>query len=134
MSSFKSDYIFGIEKEREVFDIIKKFFNDPEIKKADSKYAKHDFVGSNLYELKSRNCSFSKFPTTLLPKSKVIDDKNNQIYLFNFTDGLYYIRYAKDIFDKMDCKMFKRIQRTDYYDKPQLYYHIPTDLLTKIIV
>jgi hypothetical protein len=126
--------MFGKGKEDEVFDIVKKYFNDPEIKKSVKRYDTYDFVGSNMYELKSRKCSIGQYNTTLLPKSKVIEDKNNQIYLFYFTDGLYYLKYDKDVFSKIECKMYKRFQRGAYIDKEQLYYYIPTDLLTKIEV
>ncbi len=133
MASFKSDYIFGKKKEVEVLDKIKTFFNDENVKASSNLYSKYDFIGSNLYELKSRNCSYNTYPTTLLPKNKVCD-KDNQIFLFNFTDGLYYIKYDKDTFNNViDCCNFKRHKRIDYNDKEQLYYHIPINMLLPII-
>lgn len=133
MSSYKRDYIFGKGKETEVYDKIKVFFKDDDVKPTQHRYDKYDFVGKNMYELKSRNNKYRDFKTTLLPKNKVVDDKVNQVFLFNFTDGLYYIRYDKDTFDnKIECNYFRRRPRVDYNDKEELYYHIPIELLQLI--
>jgi hypothetical protein len=131
--SFKVDYAFGTQKEIEVLDKIRVFFKDDTIKASSYKYSKHDFIGTSIYELKSRNCSTKAFNTTLLPKTKVIPDKENQVFLFNFTDGLYYINYNKNLFENViECSNFKRHKRIDYNDKEQLYYHIPIDMLSRI--
>ena len=130
--TFKTDYEFGKSKELSILNTIKEYFNDPDIKQSSNTYERYDFIGNNIYELKSRNCNYSTYPTTLLPKSKIIKTDKPQIFLFNFTDGLYYIKYEPSIFDTIDCKMFKRNTRSDYNDIPQPYYHIPIRILQKI--
>lgn len=132
MRSFRQDYVFGKGKEDELLPTISAFFKDT-IQKATSRFSKYDFIGQNgtTYELKSRTCDVSKFPTTLFPKSKV-GTNDNQIFLFNFTNGLYYIKYDPDIFDTIKTTLFKRQARVDFNDKPQYYYEIPVELLKKV--
>lgn len=128
--SFKKDYSFGKEKEDEILKILKIKFND-KIIPSDNKFERYDFKDdSYYYELKSRNNKYLDYPTTIIEKGKIISD--NIIFLFNFTDGLYYIRYSKSKFDKFECKEFVRHKRYDYNDKPKLYYFIPINKLKKI--
>jgi hypothetical protein len=131
MASFAKDYVFGKEKEIEILEKLKIKFND-NIVQIEDRYSKFDFKGDKYYyELKSRNNTYNKFPSTIIPKSKIVCD--NIIFLFNFTDGLYYIRYSAKKFSAFECRPFKRIQRTDYNDIEQLYYFIPIEKLKKII-
>jgi hypothetical protein len=130
MNSFKKDYVFGKAQEDEVLLKIQNKFND-NIVKSSSKFEKYDYKGDKYYyELKSRNNKYNAYPTTLIDISKVVGD--NMIFLFNFTDGLYYIKYDKTLFDTFECKEFVRHKRYDFIDKPKPYYYIPIDKLTKI--
>lgn len=130
MSSYKKDYLFGKEKEDEVLNLIKKRFNE-NIIKSSYRYEKYDYKDDNYYyELKSRNNKYSDYPTTLIEKAKIFTD--NIIFLFNFTDGLYYIRYSEKKFSKFECKEFCRHKRFDYNDKPRPYYYIPIEKLKKV--
>ena len=128
--SFKKDYVFGINQESIVLEKVNKQFND-NIIKAKNKFEKYDFKGDKyFYELKSRNNKYDTYPTTLIDISKVVND--DMIFLFNFTDGLYYIKYDKTLFDTFECKEFVRHKRYDYVDKPKPYYYIPINKLQKI--
>lgn len=130
--SFKNDYAFGKEKEKEILNIINKKFND-NIKLVDEPYCKFDFEGDKyIYELKSRNCKYLSYPTTLLPFNKVIVNSKKSIFLFNFMDGLYYIRFREKIFKTFTVQSFCRKKRNDFNDKVQLYYYIPIEALKKI--
>jgi hypothetical protein len=132
MSSYKNDYLFGKQKEDEVLNIIRKVFNN-EIVKSEKRYERYDYKDDEYYyELKSRNNSYNAYPTTLIEKAKVFS--NNLIFLFNFTDGLYYIKYDKKVFDKFECKQYLRHKRCDYVDIPKQYYFIPIEALTKVEV
>jgi hypothetical protein len=130
--NFNKDYLFGITQENSVSNKIELYFND--ILTPTSRYCKYDFKGSKyLYELKSRNNKYSQFPTTLIAKDKVLDNPElPQVFIFNFTDGLYYIKYDKIVFDGFDCLDFKRRARDDKVDIEKLYYYIPIINLTKI--
>jgi hypothetical protein len=128
--SFVKDYRFGICKEFEILPVISKYFKS-NIVRSNEKYNKYDFYDStNKYELKSRNNEYNKYPTTLIAVDKVIND--SLIFLFNFTDGLYYIKYESHIFDTFEKKPFVRNQRTDYNDIKKDYFFIPIEKLTKI--
>lgn len=130
--SFQKDYEFGTMNEDRVLDILnEKFGVDGEIRKVHNKYCAYDFIGNHYcYELKSRNIKKDDFDTTLLPKSKCCRD--NLIFLFDFTDGLYYIQYDPTLFSKFETKPFKRNPRTGYIDREKDYIYIPTEHLTKI--
>jgi hypothetical protein len=131
MRTFKEDYELGIKSEDVVLEKIKNYFSDDTIKKSESRVSRYDYKSeTSLYELKTRTNACKKFPTTLLPKNKVFGD--NHIFLFQFTDGLYFLRYSRELFDTFECKPFRRIQRADYNDKEALYYYIPVDSLTHI--
>lgn len=130
MNSYKKDYEFGKKKEDELFDIINKHFND-NLVRSTKRYDKYDFKGDKFYyELKSRNNNYNKYPTTLIDKDKIFSD--NHIFLFNYLDGLYYIKYDKEEFDKFECKDFVRFKRYGCKDIEKPYFYIPINKLTKI--
>lgn len=128
--SFRVDLEYGLEREKLVLEKIKKYFNDETITKTTGRYCKYDFESPTCkYELKSRKNTMRAYPTTIIPTHKVIDDK--LIFLFNFTDGLYYIEYDREIFDR-----FEKIEMTDYragrYGQTALHYSIPISFLKNI--
>jgi hypothetical protein len=128
--NFYTDLEFGLKRENNVLEKIKKYFNDTTITKTTDKYCKYDFISSLCkYELKSRKNKYKTYPTTIIPTHKVIEGK--LIFLFNFFDGLYYIEYDREIFDR-----FEKIEMTDYRSGRQgqtaNHYSIPIELLTEI--
>jgi len=128
--SFAKDYQFGKQQENKQFEIIKNYFKDDI--KTTSKYCSYDFESESCcYELKSRNIEYSRFPTTIIPADK-IKGRKKLIFLFNFTDGLYFIEYIKEVFDEFTLANFQRNQRSDFNDKEKLYYFIPIAKLIKI--
>ena len=132
--NFNQDYEFGKKNEKEILPIIREFFDD-DIKLIKYTYSTYDYLGKKAkYELKSRTNEINDYPTTLIPylKTKCIFGK--LIFLFKFTDGLYYIEYDKEEFNKFECKLFVRNKRNDYNDYPQFYYFIPNDKLKLIVL
>lgn len=128
--AFMRDYNFGREQEIVLLPRLNEFFKD-DIKPTTDKFHKYDFEGSKyVYELKSRTCKFESYPTTLLPADKVIKTKK-QIFLFNFTNGLYYIEYDEEAWKHIEVASFRRF-RIGVNDLEKPYYHIPTTLLKKI--
>ena len=125
------DYTFGKQHEEKILKDISHFFNDSIVPTSDT-YSKYDFEGKNyIYELKSRTCKLGTYPTTLLPVDKVIKTRK-QIFLFHFTDGLYYIeKNSDDDFKDIEIASFRRF-RIGVNDKEKPYYHIPTTLLKKV--
>lgn len=128
--AFMRDYYFGRQQEIVLLPRLNEFFKD-DIKPTTDKFHKYDFEGSKyIYELKSRNCTMEQYPTTLLPADKVIKTKK-QIFLFNFTNGLYYIEYDEEVWKDIAVLSFRRF-RIGVNDLEKPYYHIPTTLLKKI--
>lgn len=132
--NFNQDYEFGKKNEKEILPIIREFFDD-DIKLIKYVYSTYDYKGNKAkYELKTRTNAINDYPTTLISylKTKCIFGK--LIFLFKFTDGLYYIEYNKEEFNKFECKLFVRNKRNDYNDYPQFYYFIPNDKLKLIVL
>lgn len=132
MSAFNRDYQFGIQQQSAILPQLESFFKD-ELKEATSKFAKYDYEGKTTsYELKSRNNKKDTYPTTCLPWDKVCEShQKKQVYLFNFTDGLYYIPYEKSLFDTFEKKPFRRY-RSGVNDIEKPYLYIPVESLLKV--
>lgn len=124
----ENDYQYGRGKEGEVLTIMENYFKD-NIKQTAQRYDTKDYLGEKYkYELKSRRNKYNAFPTTLMPMDKTGD---NVILLFNFTDGLYYIQYDKEIFSKFKTGLFQR--KDGGQNNPnKVYYYIPIEKLQKI--
>lgn len=126
---YPADYKFGTAQEDLVLPKLKDFFKK-EIKKSEDRFAKCDFYDEEYnYEMKSRTNTYNKYPTTMITEDKVFGEKN-LIFLFNFTDGLYYIEYDKEKFSKYERKMFSRANLS-WNEKSHVY--IPIQDLTRVI-
>jgi hypothetical protein len=66
----------------------------------------------------------------MIAQNKIFTD--NQVFVFNFTDGIHYIKYDKKLFDTFEKKPFKRAGRPDIKTFESLYIYIPIEQLTKI--
>ena len=132
MRTFQADYKFGIEAENDTLVLIRQFDNT--LTKSKGRYSPFDFVNetNTLYvELKTRTFFKNKYPTTMLPFSKIAHcDKPDITYIFafKFTDALSYIKYDKTLFDTFEVKEGGRWDR----GRPELnkYIYIPIDKLT----
>jgi hypothetical protein len=129
------DIRFGLANEHRVLPIIQQHFNDETIKKIPEIYSKIDYMGENyVFELKTRRNRMNQYPTTMLPLHKILKpehlDNKTQIFLFDFTDGLYYIKYNKELFDKFDIKIGGRYDRGRVEENDYIY--IPISELCKI--
>lgn len=130
--TFEQDYKLGKEQEDVILPKVNDFFED-EVKQTTNIYSKYDYEGKDaIYEIKSRFNSYSKYPTTLIALDKVLNTKMKQIFIFNFTDDIYYIEYDKKLFQRFPLKPFKRNQRQDFNDIEKLYYHIDISYLKKL--
>lgn len=121
----------GLNAQSEILPIIRNFFNR-DIKEVKERFSKYDFEDNEyIYELKSRTNTYSKYPTTLEPADKICENWKKQIFLFKFTDGLYYINYSKELFDTFEKRNYRRY-RQDWNDKLKPYFFIPIDKLSLI--
>lgn len=128
--NYPRDYRFGTEQENIVLPKLKEFFKR-DIQKSSERYCKYDFFDDEYnYEMKSRKNRYNQYPTTLITEDKIVGDKKI-VFLFNFTDGLYYIEYDKDKFSKYERKMFSRAG-VSWNEKSHVYINI-TDLIPVIL-
>jgi hypothetical protein len=131
---FSKDYQFGKTNEERVLIKLCKVFDEQIL--PTTEFCSWDFESdSAIYELKTRNHSSNTYQDVMIGYNKIQPFNNNkpQYFLFNFTDGLFYIKYDEDVFTDFELKLFKREGRTDYNDKPQVVCHIPIKYLTKIL-
>jgi len=87
-------------------------------------------------ELKSRRISVSDYETGIVGLNKVqsCTDPNLKYYFFfKYTDGLYYIKYKKALFDTFDTNMnYKRGERPDCSNNPSAVVYVPIRLLKRV--
>lgn len=125
---FNKDFKFGLKQEDLLFDTIKRL--DSDLVKTGAR-AIFDYESEKtLVELKSRNNTYNKYPTTMVGYNKIqyANKLNKDTYFcFNFTDGLYYYKYNKN--DKLDFGRGGRCDRgrEEYKD----YCYIPIEYLRK---
>jgi hypothetical protein len=129
------DRRFGAEGEKIVLELIQKHIS-PTIEAAPNKFSPYDFVDKKegiYYELKSRRCMSSEYDTTLLPANKILKPFCKQKFLFNFTDGLFYIDYEEEAFRLYKTAPFMRGGRGGITDKQAEYVYIPVKDLKRLI-
>lgn len=131
MRSFATDYATGTQAEKHLLPIFNRFFNTTFA--PTTRYDSFDFT-SPVYnlELKTRTNSKSKYPTTMIPASKLSKLSKKTIFAFNFTDGLYYIEYDQTLFKTFTTNEFQRADRQDHRDRKQAYLYIPVKHLLPI--
>jgi hypothetical protein len=132
-----TDLKFGLGKELDIKEALETFFKC-KLEKT-SKFNKMDFKNllKKIYiEIKSRRFKKNKYKTTFLNLSKIEysnelleTDKETKIYfIFNFTDGIFYIQYDEYLFStfsKQNTYLLKR-------NAMVFNYLIPVDKLIKI--
>jgi hypothetical protein len=130
-----ADLAFGLPKEDPVLDKLRKHFEE-EIAKSTYQYCPHDgFSKTTEYEIKSRRNRYNQYPTTIIPCSKVRNMKRDRlVFVFNFTDGLYYIEYDKEKFAKYEIKMVEAVRKRSGVVGKTLepHFFIPIGELTHI--
>jgi len=133
--SLKNDIEFGNKAEIGVIKALCVYFGENVIKNT-YRFAIYDAkckeTNTN-YEIKARRCAMECYPTTIIPCSKIVKKNENErlIFVFLFTDGLYYIKYDRKVFETFG------MDEITYYRQgiqPKAVKHIciPTELLLKI--
>jgi hypothetical protein len=107
-----ADLAFGLPKEDPVIKTLSEYFNE-EVKKAEYKYSPYDASSETTkYEIKSRRNRYSQYPTTIIPVDKTERIVGGRlVFVFNFTDGLYYIEYTKEQFAKYEIKDVEAVRK-----------------------
>ncbi len=88
-------------------------------------------------ELKTRRIKHNTYDTTIVGLNKIAFCEQvgdvNYWFAFCYTDGIYVIKYDKELFDKFDVSHeYIRGPRNDVYNRPQSVAFIPVSLLTKV--
>jgi len=132
LRNYKQDNSFGLNEENLILPILEKYFKES-ISKSTNKYEKWDGASeTTLYEIKSRTNKHNAFNDTIIGANKILETNKTQIFIFNFIDGIYYIKYDKSLFDTFPNSPFIRNQREDIVDTIKQYYYIPINKLTLI--
>jgi hypothetical protein len=133
------DLRFGEASEIANKGLLEKFFGKS-LKKREG-MATLDFVdeGNTIFvELKTRRIRHDAYSTTLIGLNKVHDcNKEGITYYFAYcyTDGLYYIRYDKALFDTFERDhSYKRGSRSDCRNTTSAIVYIPITYLKKMDV
>ena len=133
---FKNDLEFGLMKEGEIMETLKEYF-DNDIQKTEPfcVYDAHSPKNQTRYEIKSRRCKYNAYPTTIIPYNKkngAIDGKR-LLFVFSYTDGLYYIEFNENVFDSFETKNIT-YYRHGITVKPVKHYCIPCEMLSRIVI
>jgi len=136
MRTLEEDIKLGYKCEEELIPILNNFFNDTFRNTKDlygNEYCNYDFEGTNglRIELKKRRNTYDDFPTTIIPVHKTISiDLCPNIFIFNFSDGIYYTKWNYNRFKNYKTRMIlcERFNKTDYVE----HYMIPIEDLIRI--
>ena len=128
----EQDYQFGSKGELEIFDKLRT--KGYEVTPT-PRYNSFDCKINNKYlgEVKKRNNAKNRFPTTLLPYSKLLEYKRvkkqyrDLILIFKFTDGDYYTTYRELCRNRVKIRPFTRYNGFVHKTKPHV--DIPISLL-----
>jgi hypothetical protein len=137
--SKKEDIKFGLSNEEKALPQITTFLNT-ELKKDPNPYAIHDWWNETktiFVELKSRRITHNQYDTAIigLNKIKKCDNPNvNYYFVWLYTDGLFYLKYDKEVFDKFVIQKDYKIQYRFDVGKSEYssVVHIPYKFLTKL--
>ena len=125
-----SDYAFGLASQAALLPRLRAFFGD-DLQPTPGQFNHYDFESSTaVYELKTRRIARDRYPTTLIGANKVNPTHaKNQVYIFDFTDGPFYIRYDKATFYSFELAPFVR-NDPGFVARPYLF--IPITALVPI--
>ena len=130
MVNFEKDYLYGIQKQKEILPILRDYFGK-DLEETLGRWKKYDFYSDkSIFELKSRKNTKTRYHTTLITCNKVVSEsRKDLIFLFNFTDELCFIKYDEKLFSTFERRLFSRINES--FDEKE-YYYIPIERLTTI--
>ena len=138
-TSFTGDYAFGTKQEDLIHPKLETHFGR-KLTKNPNKYAVIDYSdeeGRMLIELKSRRNAYARYATTLLTSHKIkkLEGQTKEVwFVFNFTDGLYSLKYDPEVFATFELAPFQRWNRQDRQEKEVEHYYIPIEALSPILV
>ncbi len=127
MYTLNEDLELGLIAEAKLLPYLQEHFGKNLYKESDPRCRWDYRNDTHYFELKSRRCSKNRYPTTMLAVNKVRHP--NTIFLFNFTNGVYFIEYNEEIFNTFGRNFFRRESNTDHTNRLQEYFYIPVGYL-----
>jgi hypothetical protein len=135
-----ADLAFGITHENTLIPRLQSQFHT-ELLRGAGKYSRMDYHNPTktlFIELKSRRIRHDAYPTAIIGLNKVefcADPAKEYYFVFNYTDGLYYIKYEKELFDTFEIdRNYRRTFRADAYNPIQQVVKIPVQHLRRFSV
>jgi len=126
----KENHAWGVKKESECLPFIKKILGD-DVKHNKETFNSFDFSTKDFnIELKSRRIDSNVFDTTfstLIKRDKANKSIKKVLWLFNFTDGLFYLDFTenKEVINSLKTD----VVNTRYGERANI--NIPINLLKK---
>ena len=134
--SFQQDHTEGKEGERQSFPFLKKFSKHTLVW-MDDVYAPWDFEASDVViEHKNRFVDSDTYKTAMIKYLKVQRAEKEQrtsYFVFRYTNGIFYIKYKKSLFDTFHTDVKKIENRSDYTEKEEKRIYIPIPLLKCLV-
>lgn len=136
MPTFKSDYAFGSASEKSVLPTLNAYFNSDLLYRGGNSTFDYD-NGSNLFvELKTRRITHDQYPTAIIGANKVDSaskhPEHTYWFVYQYADGLYGVKYDKDLFATFERRSYSRGDRPDFHNRPQECVFLPHKHLTKL--
>jgi hypothetical protein len=136
MVHYEEDAKRGKKAQKEIFPIVKKYFEDGfeiegNLKENEGDNDKYDYECDNIvFEVKTRfDIERNTFKTTMMTCNKITAINKSIIFKFNFTDEISWIEYDAELFNTFEKKPFSRAQiKADEKD----YFYIPVHHLQTI--
>jgi len=131
MKFFNNDDSSSVSKVKDILDT--KYSTDFKRTKEFSVFDLRDDNTKIMAEVKKRNNTKDKYPTTMVGENKFLKAKEyyergyEVLFCFEFTDGIYYYEYCKE---KLETKLGGRRDR----DRPEFknYVYIPVSKLKRL--
>ena len=121
--SLQKDITYGLSKQPLVVETLTKYFDEP-ITETKHKFCRYDAYSTTT----KRRCRYKTFATTIV---QVQDVTERLVFVFHFTDGLYYTVYDADLLVTFKQEVIT-YYRTDGSNEPVLHYMIPIEQLHRI--
>jgi hypothetical protein len=125
MHYYNNDDTSSVSKVKELLDT--KYSTDFKRTKDFSIFDLKDEITKTFAEVKKRNNTKDKYPTTMVGQNKFLKAKEyydkgyNILFCFEFTDGLYYYEYCDE---KLETKLGGRRDR----DRPEFKNYVYIDV------
>jgi len=136
--SKNEDVKMGLQKEIDHHELMSLFLKT-KMYKDPNKYSIFDYHNEDksiFSELKARRLLSTSYDESIIGLNKIknIDKDKSYYFFFSFIDGLYYIKYDKEIFKKFNIRYNIKIKYRNDVNEPEFrdFIYIPISKMIKI--